>query len=1409
MKKRKRVRFERCTLSIALAFFMVLGTLSAISVCFPIAAETSGFTENTKMYINSEKYSDFAKVGIKPVAQCLDSSGALLSEVSLTKEDSGLYSFTAQSGTTTVKILRKYTSVPEVSASVTSGCQRIFFRNTSSWESPYAYAWYMNGSSAVKLLGTWPGTAMNQVEATSIYYIDIPKAATTVIFSNNGGTQTDNLTLEADKDCYTHSSNLWSVYSVASTITVDVTARPNERANTFYVTGETTGKWSKYASPLSADMVDVYVKSAAWSSAYVTYDPSDPLSVVTKCQNVSHDGTASESATGYYKVQVPAGSDFIFKPNAGTDLAGSTAILKLPTGFAQPCYNVVSKTWQELSKVEDYNDYTVGENYPDNILGVSATYYDYLSDEELRGTWLNPIQAGTNNFSGATDNWFPFYTYNQKISSLAKNNSSWSTPLYFGNFCNTNGAYDSDHNSGGWANVTSDQNAYKFNYLANNSSGLKSHNHSYQGLVYEHLINNRLYVTDSLEAPYFNNEWLQSEGIAKVIKGTFPFTVVDNGTYKYYEFNSKDAEDNVYFTWATENGVSYPTTVNYGAGSSYGIDDGIKYFMNGGASGKGIFPFNNVNGTEGNKISNENKNYGFGIRMDIDFRVPENGLIPGTSTPVTFEFTGDDDLWVYVTDNETGESQLVLDMGGAHKESHGVINFNTKTATVDHVENNSNVVSYGYVYLSKDKTGWGDTYAHFSNDEGTVGEAWPGTKMSTYESSSNLRVQIPEGATKVVFNNNAGAQTAEIDLTSTKGAYWLTDTLDVNQWDKAPSDAGFVTGAAAKYFNFNNTDDQKTYTLSVFYMERGLIESNMKIAFTMTPLDNDLAVAKRVEADNVNPGLKDTLIENEKFSYLITDDGATVKNVSYSSNKNGNVNTDTRGAMTLTDSERGLFISQFETNSLMNFNESKVSNSGISYSANWKLSDNNTGDKIMNGATGEAEFNLINASGDEDLKTSLYLEYVNTPKTAPVTVTKSVIDESGMDISEASNAVFTYQAFVDIFEGNKFESFDLTYKLYDRDKALLGTYVAEDGVFSIKAGQRAVFEGIPVGAELKIIEDVKQGYELSGVKINGGSFADFAVVGGVELTVGTDNSVAFTNTYKPVGATLTAHKTLDNVNYTGTDFSFKCEGLDSMTIGGDKTLSTKFVNMTVSSCADGVVTFANTTYDAPFTYGESGIYCYKLSEVNNGSADIIFDDSVYYAKVVVTSDSTGKLSVAEPVYYSDADFTAEIDDADVVFANEIADCTVLIHKANFNNTRYLTGAQFKLVSAVLDTDGNWVQDTSPEALEFGPADVEEIEGASPAAVFNDVPRGDYLVIETKAPEGYDLSTTELHIYVERTAENKGVAEYVFTDLETGPLPLSGGQGAFFTVTIGVTLIGLGIGIYFLDKVSRKARKDNI
>ena len=62
-------------------------------------------------------------------------------------------------------------------------------------------------------------------------------------------------------------------------------------------------------------------------------------------------------------------------------------------------------------------------------------------------------------------------------------------------------------------------------------------------------------------------------------------------------------------------------------------------------------------------------NYYFGMTMEYEFMMPKDGLDRGN--PLVYEFTGDDDLWIYI------DGVLILDIGGVHNAWSGTINFAT------------------------------------------------------------------------------------------------------------------------------------------------------------------------------------------------------------------------------------------------------------------------------------------------------------------------------------------------------------------------------------------------------------------------------------------------------------------------------------------------------------------------------------------------------------------------------------------------------------------------------------------------------------------------------------------------------------------------------------------------------------
>lgn len=73
-------------------------------------------------------------------------------------------------------------------------------------------------------------------------------------------------------------------------------------------------------------------------------------------------------------------------------------------------------------------------------------------------------------------------------------------------------------------------------------------------------------------------------------------------------------------------------------------------------------------------IATDNATYHFGMQAVIPFSMTSNGRLDPAddeSDAITFDFSGDDDVWVFV------DGKLVLDIGGIHNEMAGTMNFAT------------------------------------------------------------------------------------------------------------------------------------------------------------------------------------------------------------------------------------------------------------------------------------------------------------------------------------------------------------------------------------------------------------------------------------------------------------------------------------------------------------------------------------------------------------------------------------------------------------------------------------------------------------------------------------------------------------------------------------------------------------
>lgn len=443
---------------------------------------------------------------------------------------------------------------------------------------------------------------------------------------------------------------------------------------------------------------------------------------------------------------------------------------------------------------------------------VTSTLYDYYTDYELNGN--NRGSYDRNSSTVSHRNWVPFREFDQALSDYYKDAKA-EYPIYTGHFQPDNGTEFSQIadtlNLFGYDNEQS-----KFNHFMainnsqrndDNTNGSNHTNYAYQGLVADTTSTGKatgeplLKGTGAVE-PHFNKDFLLGENSKKAKLGdvydnvAFPFTKKqifdeDQGvdywcfdskdTTLYLKQNSEQNSDSKYFL-QSQSADNRESSKNVSASST--PKDPYGYFPFNETATSGVF---------------STYNYGFGTKLQMDFTLTDDGMVEADKadgrqkkTNIKFFFSGDDDVWVFI------DGQLALDVGGAHGEVSGLLEFG-ETDTKDGKKNSVTA------YVSKVKKGG-------TSSEGDKDEKSGVVKTVTYNKE---RIDFYAQGTTLTF------------------------------------------------------DKGQKHTLTMYYMERGMWESNMAVAFNF-PDNNELQVQKEVDLTNVTDDDFKNCFKNQKiFNFTI------------------------------------------------------------------------------------------------------------------------------------------------------------------------------------------------------------------------------------------------------------------------------------------------------------------------------------------------------------------------------------------------------------------------------------------------------------------------------------------------------------------------------------------------------------
>ena len=624
---------------------------------------------------------------------------------------------------------------------------------------------------------------------------------------------------------------------------------------------------------------------ATFSSAYTEYNgaalsiPNGESKDVYCCFKNDSEGTTSNAqkmtslGNNLYSVEVPGGySEIMFSGDSRTSPANSGAStdwVPIDWSLDEPCYMADTNDavvynnnaprggyWTEKKAVRDAETGKSTDGNQKDVVKVSqgtfvadpatkyisTTLYDYYTDYELNGNSRTDYIVS----EGASHrNWVTFREFDQAISDYYKsydekeaNVNKIRYPIYTGHFQPSRWIVPfadiaEKLNLYGW------QDAYRTFISANNSaedegnSEAGKYDFAFQGIVANELSaqgdllmnsgTKKAPAATTLVEPHFNESFLAGTNSKNAKLGevyhnvSFPFTkkqiFSDEPGVDYWWYDS--SKTSLYLREDTSKKQLYLGNDKNDGGKTAGyVNDKSKNLDSSGrAQGEnssevktqyGFFPFNE---SLNQTCVASQYNYGYGAKLEIPFSITSDGKVKSSTTDerVPIRYYFSGDDDVWVfIDNK-----LVLDIGGAHGKVSGILDFSQ-------TDNQKNTVTAYVSQVKKNKyvdKGYGPSEEN--KDEKT---------RITYTIDPNERDENKKNATPTI--------------------YYQKNTVEIDD---------LTTG---------------THTLTMFYMERGMWESNMAIAFNF-PDHNELQVEKNVDIREVDPDFKACFTNQKLFNFTI------------------------------------------------------------------------------------------------------------------------------------------------------------------------------------------------------------------------------------------------------------------------------------------------------------------------------------------------------------------------------------------------------------------------------------------------------------------------------------------------------------------------------------------------------------